>query len=503
MTVLKELNTSEIMIITDNKIHVRKIDEALKAYRPGAEFEARVRMGKEDGYTRFYKVQKVEENWVFLTSRGFKEKLLNLLEYDEIEELPKVFYEPAIDFLKQTIPKLPFKPRKYQIQMVLDAINKQNILGISATGSGKSLTIALLLEYFRQNNIKTVLVVPNINLLNQFHSDIKDYNLLDLYKTVHKIGGEYNNKHLDSLITISTWQSLVKLLDNNSDIQAIMIDEAHLATGESLKNILSKNARYKIGFTGTLPDTPLDLMSLEESLGTWKKYINARDLINFGLATDVDIVAIYLDHHKSSAQMNYNDEIKYIKESPLRMDFLHRFLSKLKGNTFVLYQHNQHGLDIYERLTGVKLTKKKMNDFNMQKKLNVFYMSGDVNGRTREKIRKHIEHTDDAKIVANYVVASTGINVPKLKNVVFASPLKSFIKIVQSIGRAIRLHPSMDKVYVYDLVDDISGNSKIDNKLLQHFYARVEHYEYEGHPIYEREFDLHSLLPSTQKVDEW
>lgn len=229
MTVLKEVET-HINIFTSSKDVIIKIDEILKALRPGSEHEPRVQSGVDDGYDRYYQASNQTVNGVkgkyFKIRNGFKQRLLENIKFDEIQVLPPLKFSDPMDFLRKEIPLLPFKPYKHQLQAFLSLVSDRSNLSIVATGGGKSLIAYMVLKYFLENNLKCVLVVPTIGLTGQMKNDIKEYHADEEFlNKIKLIGGENNCKKLDSDIIISTWQSLQNIIEDIQVFDVIMVDE--------------------------------------------------------------------------------------------------------------------------------------------------------------------------------------------------------------------------------------------------------------------------------------
>lgn len=269
------------------------------------------------------------------------------------------------------------------------------------------------------------------------------------------------------------------------------VSNCHTSKAEVLQSILEQPCKIKIGMTGSMPIIKTDAMKLEQALGKPTRIINAKQLMELNLLTDTTVVALYLNYPRNLTKsgMKYQEEVKFIRESLERQTFIQNFLKKLKGVTVALYSTTQHGEDTYESLTGVKLTSKMKSDFEMMKLHNVFFMSGSTKSSVREQIRLHLNECSNAIVIGQMSVLSTGINIPRLRNLVFLSSTKSYTLVLQAIGRVMRLHKDKgENVFVYDIVDIFSY--KNDTYSLKHFYERSLHYNSEGHPIVEKEIIL-------------
>jgi superfamily II DNA or RNA helicase len=333
-------------------------------------------------------------------------------------------------------------------------------------------------------------LVPTVDLVHQLKDDFVDYNApKDFINEVQQIGGEFNNKNVLRPIVISTYQSAIK--SDLSGFDVIINDEAHLAKAETIQTILQNPFKIKLGLTGSPPPEKLDLLLLEQHYGQPKTYITAKGLIDLGLATDVVISAVFLKQKQKI--MKYHEEVKFIKDSPKRRKWITGFMKKLKGLSIGLYQHTEHGEQTWEDLTGVEATAQNLNNFELQKKLGVFFLKGGTKTSTRKRILNYIKNlngTEKVILIGQIKLLSTGINIKPLKHLVFLSSTKGYVTVIQSIGRVLRLHDSKKKAVIWDLVDDFSSKRKTENYALKHFWERLSFYEFQQFDIIETEVQL-------------
>lgn len=484
-------------IFTDNKETAKELQQSLSCFEPGYEHQTMYRCGKWDGKRKFYEVQPMQSGWYFKTSLGFLNRVQKLL--DIKEEFIKLEQPDPMEFLKEIIPTLPFTPYKHQLKLFLGMVNNTNHISIAATGSGKSLAVYLLLMYFRSfKEPKTIiLLVPTIMLVQQMFNDFKEYNASDEFmQSIQQIGGEFTNKEVKKPVVISTWQSAQK--SDLSSFNIAITDEAHTAKADILDSILkNNNFQRRLGLTGSYPIIEIDALILESNFGEPVRYINARNMIDMNLATNVSIVSMYLNYPKvpKSQIKNYQAEVKFMKEHQGRQKFINNLLLGLKGVTVGLYAHTEHGVTTWENLTGIKLSTRIKKSFELQKEQGhggVFFLSGNTNPKIREKIRVYLNtpEAENAKVIAQFSIMSTGINIKRLKNLVYLSNTKSYTATLQSIGRVLRLHEDKTHAYVFDLVDCMSGSRTQKNYLQEHYWNRVSYYNQEGFDILEKEITL-------------
>ena len=381
-----------------------------------------------------------------------------------------------VDYLshKKVISKTKIPEQEYLDFEISDPNGLYIQNGIIHHNSGKSLGISLILEFFRRKGLKGILVVPNINLLTQFRSDIESYGLKELLDEVQLLGNG-NESDFKTTVTITTWQSMI---DHIKEVQPdfIICDEVHKESGDVVSSILkeSMNTKIKLGFTGTLPEDPIAKMTLLGLFGEPYTVITAKELIQRGLATPVKIKSVFLNYTKPEITMfrelkDYQKQLKYIKDHEKRLEIILKIALGMRQkdkNTLILYQHTEHGKQIYSEIfrrlfPGKELTEKDLtgkNAFEFQKDHNLFFMNGEVKGHIREKQRNLLEEVSGSILIAPYQVMSTGVNLRNLHFLILASPLKAFTTISQSLGRLMRKHPSKTEAIIFDIVDNLGKN---------------------------------------------
>jgi superfamily II DNA or RNA helicase len=361
------------------------------------------------------------------------------------------------------------KPRDYQIEGVCDCLKHNRRLLVSPTASGKSLMIYSLVRYYVHKGMKILLVVPTTSLVEQMYKDFIEYGW-DAKNHCHRIysGREVTNTNE---VTITTWQSVFRMEKSFfKDYDVIIGDEAHLFKSKSLVNIMTKleHAKYRFGFTGTLDGTQTHKWVLEGLFGPSYKVTKTEKLMREGHLSQLDIQCLVLKHPPKKFE-TYEDELQYLISHEQRNNFITNLALDLKGNTLILYSRVEtHGAILYEKINNIKHTDRK-----------VFFVHGGVDAEQRESIREITENERNAIIVASYGTFSTGINIKRLHNVIFASPSKSRVRNLQSIGRVLRKGKDKVKAVLYDIGDDCTYNSK-KNYTLNHLIERIKIYNEEN-----------------------
>ena len=379
--------------------------------------------------------------------------------------------------------EMPFELRDYQYDAVTHGIENKRAILLSPTGSGKSFIIYNLLRWYIENYDKQVLiVVPTTSLVEQMHKDFTDYGFDP--ELCHKIYSG-KDKNTDKQIVISTWQSIYKFSKEwFENFGCVFGDEVHLFKAKSLSGIMNKcvNAEYRFGTTGTLDGTETNKLVLEGLFGPTKRVTMTRDLQEKGTLAKLNISVLLLRYHNDICHMlkdaTYQEEIDYIVTNEKRNKLITNLALDQKGNSLVLFQFvEKHGKPLYDMI------KDKAGDRP------VYYVSGEVDASDREQIRGIVEKQKNAIIVASLGTFSTGINIRNLHNIIFASPSKSQVKVLQSIGRGLRQSDDGSVTQLYDIADDLHYQ-KHKNFTLRHSAERIKIYTKEQFPHKIYQLDL-------------
>lgn len=447
---------------------------------PGARFMPAYRNRIWDGKIRLYSPANGE---LYMGLLPYLEKWLD--DYDEPYEISeelkdgKTISRPVLDgFIRQLNLRArgkSIKPREYQINAVEHAIRNHRALLLSPTASGKSLIIYILVRYYtlllkEQQNDKILILVPTTSLVEQMTSDFIDYGWQEAY--VQKVYSGHD-RNVTKDVVVSTWQSLYKMPTSYfQQFGMIVGDEAHLFKAKSLTTILTKlhQCKYRFGLTGTLDGMQTHRLVLEGLFGTLNKVVTTKKLIDEKTLADFSIKALVLTYSETECKlvknMNYQDEMDYIVSHSGRNNFIKDLTLRLNQNTLVLFQYvEKHGKILYDMINNA--TDRK-----------VFFVYGGTDTQTREDIRAITEQEKDAIIIASYGTFSTGINIRNLYNIVFASPSKSRVRALQSIGRGLRKSENKSAATLFDIADDFTHKSK-KNFTINHFLERINIYNEE------------------------
>ena len=368
---------------------------------------------------------------------------------------------------------LPFEPRDYQIDAFNTAVQYGRQLLLSPTASGKSLIIYLLARHY---DSKTVVIVPTTSLVEQMTKDFIDYGYKEPVCKIY-----HGQEVFDAPITVTTWQSFAKApKEVLQSFDVVIGDEAHLFKAQTLKTILEKmkTTAIRIGTTGTLDGSEVHRLQLEGLFGPVKKVISSKQLMEDGTIANLSIDCIILRHTKQK-KMSYQDEMDYLVSNEQRNLFITNLVGSLRGNTLVLFQYiEKHGQPLWELF----------NPMVSRMQGTLHYVHGATDTEDREKVREIVETSKKSNnvILASYGTFSTGVNIKKINNVVFASPSKSRIRNLQSIGRGLRKTEGKTSMKLFDISDDLQCN----NHTLNHLKERINIYNEEGFSYNIKQFDL-------------
>tara|TARA_B100000073_G_scaffold268494_1_gene228113 strand:- start:7663 stop:9123 length:1461 start_codon:yes stop_codon:yes gene_type:complete len=438
---------------------------------PGAKYMPHYRSHVWDGKIRLYSPATGEIyaglfDYVtdFLKQRGYIYNIETSEHYGRPTDTdPFITPESVAGFVGSL--NLPFKIRDYQLKAVFSALKNNRKLLLSPTGSGKSLIIYCLLRWHLKYKREILIIVPTTSLVSQLTQDLKDYGwAADHY--VHQIMGG-REKYVETPVVISTWQSIYKEPKKFfKRFDVIIGDEAHLYKAKSLTGILTKchDARYRIGLTGTLDGMKTHQLVLEGLFGKCNQVTKTADLMNAGTLTKLKVKCLVLQHGYVPFD-SYQQEMDFIVSHPKRNKFIAKLAEDLDGNTLILFNYvEKHGDPLLEVLNNCVTEDRK-----------VFYIHGGVETAERERARQICETESNAIILASYGTFSTGINIRNLHNIIFASPSKSRVRNLQSIGRVLRKGENKSQAVLYDIADDCSRGSR-QNYTLRHLVERIKIY---------------------------
>jgi superfamily II DNA or RNA helicase len=387
----------------------------------------------------------------------------------------------SIEIVKQFVDQLnvcsrgqPIDVREYQLDALYKAIVDERAVLLSPTGSGKSLIIYMLCRWNLAHGRKMLLITPTQSLVEQMYSDFADYssgNGWDVETNCQRLYSGFP-KHFEKSCLISTWQSIFKQPKTWYDqFDVVLGDESHLFRAQSLTGIMEKmsNTKYRIGTTGSLDDKKLNRLVLEGIFGPVYQVTTTKKLQDQGQLSDLRVSALLLKHPETSRKAmykaDYQNEVDFLVQYQPRNKFIRNLAVNSTGNTLVLYQFvEKHGSILYDMIVDKVSSDRK-----------VFFIHGGVDVEDREQMRHILKSESSAIIVASVGTLSTGVNIPSIENIIFASPSKSRVRNLQSIGRGLRLSDGKSHCNLFDLTDDLSWK-QWKNHTLKHGAERYKLY---------------------------
>lgn len=480
---IQRLNDVYLKVKCEPSIH-QELNEHFSFEAPGAKFHPLYRAKQWDGKIRLYHLL---TGTIYTGLKSYVEHFCEVNQYsvdytDWVEKSDSVTPEIVKEFCDTLKLSLPGGQsiRDYQLDAIYRAIKDGRRLLLSPTGSGKSLILYCLLRWNEQFGRKQLILVPTTSLVEQMYSDFQSYSQNNGWKASYNCSRIYSgfDKNSDMPVIISTWQSVYQLPKQFfQKFQVIYGDEAHLFKAKSLTSILHKmtDTPFRVGTTGTLDGTKTHKLVLEGLFGPVYKVTTTKQLMDNNQLATLKIFCVVLQYSdeikKSNKDNKYQEEMDFIVQYEPRNKFIRNLALDQEGNTLVLFQYvEKHGKILFDMI----------HDKNSSRK--VFFVYGGTDTEQREQIRKITETETDAIIVASYGTFSTGININNLHNIIFASPSKSRIRNLQSIGRGLRRGDKKVECKLYDIGDDMVWKAR-KNYTLLHMIERLkiyndEHFEY-------------------------
>ena len=418
---------------------------------PGAKYLPAVRLGRWDGKVSFFQlsgstyINLLPEILEFLDQRGYDIELNDTRTYStkfDFKQVTQDSYKHILWPKGHPIEGQPMAIRDYQVEIINRFLSNPQCLQEIATGAGKTVITASLSDAVSKYG-RSVVIVPNKSLVTQTEKDYVNMGLdVGVYFGDRK---EYNRTH-----TICTWQSLNNLMKNTKNQEAeitiqeflegvvcVIVDEVHMAKADALKTLLTGPMAHipiRWGLTGTIPKEKYEFMSLRCSLGEVIGSLSASTLQDAGVLAQCHVNIVQLVEYTEYS--NYQSELKYLLESEKRLNYIGKMIKGIadSGNTLILVDRVAPGKALVELLGDQAV-----------------FVSGATKGTERQEHYDEISTTDNKIIVATYGVAAVGINIPRIFNLVLIEPGKSFVRVIQSIGRGVRKAEDKDFVQIWDV----------------------------------------------------
>ena len=523
-------STEEIVVTSATRIEYHQLNLWLTRHVKGYRYMPAFKMGVWNGQQTYFRNGRINLGLWKEAMKGCKEIDMPFI-LENKEEFPlnrDVTLESVQEFCKEFFKFhkvktksgewIPFVPYEHQVESAYKILKNRYCMAEVATSGGKSLIRSIVMFYTLkhiQPDAKFLIIVPSITLVTQFYDNIVEYNwginnLAEMREKkiesitnseakytpcdvrVEEVMSERPRKYSgtqDANVYIGTYQSLEKWpKEFFQQFHTVITDEAHGAKAKTITTILQKTFKHaysRFGVSGTFPeDDTCEILTIQAVLGPKITEVSANELKEKGIITPMEIRAVIMNHNDKE----FDDRIQIIKKggngkdafelekayihvSEKRLDFIKKIVEKCDSNTLLLFHTIDYGHQIFNKL---------------EKELpgrDYYYIDGEISGKKREVIKKQMEVTDgNVKVlVASYGTLSTGVSINAIFNVIFADSFKSEQIIIQSIGRALRLHSEKKKANIFDLVDVFDSNN-MGNILFRHFKEREKFYQKRQYP---------------------
>ncbi len=462
--------------IIDLDLTERRILTKMFEYEvPGARYLPSVRLGRWNGKVSYFSlagstyINLLPEIVPVLDRAGYDIELEDLRTYStkfEFNKVSEATFEHIMWPKGHPMVGQPIILRDYQIEIINNFLSNPQSLQEVATGAGKTIMTAAL-SYSVEKYGRSIVIVPNKSLVVQTEVDYKNLGL--------DVGVYFGDrKEIGKTHTICTWQSLNNMLKKTKsheaevpigefleDVVCVIVDEVHQAKADALKTLLTgvmSNIPIRWGLTGTIPKAKFEAQALFVSLGSVINKLSASELQDQGVLARCHVNIIQLQDGVEFS--NYQSELKHLLEDKKRLDTIGDLIDKIKetGNTLILVDRVAAGNEIVSRLPGS------------------VFVSGGTKLTERKEEYDEIATSTNKIIVATYGVAAVGINIPRIFNLVLIEPGKSFVRVIQSIGRGIRKAEDKDNVQIWD----ITSNCKFAKR---HLTQRKSFYTEASYPF--------------------
>lgn len=496
---IEKINESHLRVYASREVQ-QEIKDFFTFKAPGYRFHPKYKAKLWDGNISLYNMQTCK------LPLGLHDLLISYAEKTEcdVEYIGDPIEEDDISLseIQEFVSSLklsngagePIEAKDYQIEAVWKSLRKRRLCLSMPTGSGKSLTIYIIIRWLLAHEKRICLIVPSQSLVRQMLSDFIEYSIINEFEIEKFSNLLYSGqeKNFEPPILISTWQSLAKMVKLKHGVtvinsyDAIIVDEAHTAKGTELQKILelADDVPYKIGTTGTVDKEKISELTIIGSMGPVEKIITTKELMDAGSLSNMIIKSVILQYSeetsKKAKSFSYDEEKSFICAHEKRNKLIATIALNNTGTTMILCSYvESHLIPLYEAI------KERAEALGKE----VFAIHGGIPVDERERIRQYAIKTPGVILVCSYQTCQAGINIPNIENVVFAAPSKSMIRVLQSIGRGLRKSSEKEIMTLFDIVDDMRYR-KHENTVFKHFLERMKIYRAEKFDIEMIEFKM-------------
>jgi superfamily II DNA or RNA helicase len=446
--------------------YVRSVEEMLTQYVKNYMYTPSFKKGIWDGkISLFNRAFRSFPYGLFLDVLKHTKKEFSDVTYHIDPEIKKLFSGIPINDIDYNLALTPYSYQKECIEASLKASKGINIV---ATAGGKSLIITYIIDIINNNtpDNKSMIIVPTLQLVNQFKDDMIEYGIDG--DTIGMVNSSL--KEFDKDIIVSTWQSLQNQTEILPELDTVIVDEVHTSAALVLREILQGciNASFKIGMTGTMPTNKLDELNVMSYLGPVLKTFRGRDIADMGYISKCVVKMVYVEYNEEPTgdYLAVRDDV-FIKE--YRIGLINHIVQNTKNSILILIEKVEKEGEVLEEFLTESFPDKT-----------VVFLSGRDSAKKRDMYRNEMNDRDDMIVIATYPIFQQGVNIKSLRTIILASPTKSFVRVIQSLGRVLRKHVSKDVggAELYDICDECKY-------LRDHAEKRERHYTKERHDIIE------------------
>lgn len=476
---IEKINNVHMRVMSSRDIAIEISDE-FTFFVEGYKFMPKYKHGLWDGQIRLFDIntRMIYNGLLYKIHKFCKERGYSLDVDPSLTTFNEYTAEQIEDYFNKFVKTNEFELRDYQVNSIVECLNYKRKTLLSPTSSGKSLVIFMIARILNELGLKTLIVATSKGLVEQMKDDFISYTDDEL--DIHCVYGG-KDKHQEADFTVSTWQTAYKMEPEWFDKFDVVIgDEVHTYKAMALKTLMEKTHKsfYKFGFTGTLDDSISNKLSIQGLFGPVVKFVSTMDLVEAGYIARPTVYAIVLEYGKESKdkikkfkkvdgkwkKATYQEEIDFIIAHQKRNEYLIKMLQKMKGNTLTLFQFvEKHGEILFDMMSDIPET---------------YIIHGGKDLDYRKAAKQAMEDKDNVNLLASYGTFQQGESVKRVHNLVLGSPSKSKIRVLQSLGRGLRMADDKKTVKVVDLVDDLDKNYAVE-----HFKKRYEYYLKEGFEV--------------------
>ena len=467
-----------IQIETDDWDYLRAIKDNFSYYAHNYKFMPRYKSGLWDGkISLFNSANQTLPYGLLLDWMKYHKKEWGDIPYELSADVKQLYNGIKPNYKKDLL----FTPYEYQEDCINACLKTSKGIIRSATASGKSIMISYTLRaLWDSGEIENgIIIVPSIGLVTQFYTDMEDYGI-DM-SLVGRVGDDW--KEWDKPLIISTWQSLQNVPEHMERMDVIFVDEVHGAKANVLTGLLKQapRARFRFGFTGTMPSSLLDQNQVKSYLGPILKEYGSVELAKLGYVAKCKINMIYVNYNEKP-KGTYNEIKDICFNNTFRLGLIKNIIKDTNGNILLLVGKVE---DEGELLKNILKDDEELKNYEIE------FLSGRDNSTDREKWRKYMDTTNNIVLIATYGTFQQGINIKSLSNLILASPFKSKVRVLQSIGRTLRLHADKKNgAVIWDICDRVKYLDK-------HADTRMKHYDMEGFEVIDHELQESNVNENT------